>query len=91
MLISRFLQAIAILMLAGTIVLAQDSGRIKRNPPSDLEAQRIASDMAMNDNLLQKGDIVATDRGFFVYRGLASDGFTNDFAPIPNPLPVTKK
>jgi hypothetical protein len=45
----------------------------------------------MNDNLLQKGDIVATDRGFFVYRGLAPDGFTNDFAPIPNPLPVAKK
>jgi hypothetical protein len=37
--------------------------RIKRKPPTALEAERIASDMAMNDNSLQKGDIVATDRG----------------------------
>jgi hypothetical protein len=50
-----------------------------------LEAQRIASDMAMNDSLLQKGDIVVTDRGFFMFRGLAPDGITNDFVPMPNP------
>jgi hypothetical protein len=91
--ILTFLQAIAILMLAGSVVSAEDGarGRIKRKPPSELEAQRIASDMAMNDNLLRKGDIVATDRGFFIYRGLAPDGFTNDFAPVSNPLPATKK
>jgi hypothetical protein len=45
----------------------------------------------MNDSLLQKGDIVATDRGLFVFRGLASDGYTYDFSPVPtNPLPVSK-
>jgi hypothetical protein len=55
------------------------------------EAERIASDMAMNDSLLQRGDIVATDRGFFVFRGLAPDGFSNDFAPIPNPPPAKKR
>jgi hypothetical protein len=64
---------------------AQEHGRIKRKPPSALEAQRIASDMAMNDSLLQKGDIVVTDRGFFMFRGLAPDGITNDFVPMPNP------
>ena len=70
---------------------AQEHGRIKRKPPTNLEAERIASDMAMNDSLLQRGDIVATDRGFFVFRGLAPDGFSNDFAPIPNPLPARKQ
>lgn len=70
---------------------AQDSGRIKRKPPTDVEAERIVSDMAMNDSLLRKGDIVATDRGFFVFRGLAPDGISNDFAPIPNPVPSPGK
>jgi hypothetical protein len=70
---------------------AQEGNRIKRKPPTNWEAERIASDMAMNDSLLQRGDIVATDRGFFVFRGLAPDGFTNDFAPIPNPLPARKQ
>jgi hypothetical protein len=45
----------------------------------------------MNDGLLQRGDIVATDRGFFVFRGLAADGYSHDFAPIANPLPATKR
>lgn len=38
----------------------------------------------MNDNLL-KGDIVVTDRGFFVFRGPAPDGVTNEFTRIPDP------
>jgi hypothetical protein len=32
-----------------------ESGRIRRAPPSAAEAERIASEMAMNDSLLQKG------------------------------------
>ena len=87
---------IALLVLPWCLLLAvaasaQEHGRIKRKPPTNLEAERIASEMAMNDSLLQRGDIVATDRGFFVFRGLAADGFSNDFAPIPNPLPATKR
>jgi hypothetical protein len=39
----------------------------------------------MNDSLLQKGDIVVTDRGFFVFRGVAADGYTFEFSPVPNP------
>jgi hypothetical protein len=78
-------------LLLAVAASAQEHGRIKRKPPTNLEAERIASEMAMNDNLLQRGDIVATDRGFFVFRGLAADGFSNDFAPIPNPLPATKR
>jgi hypothetical protein len=51
----------------------------------------MASDMAMTDSLLRKGDIVATDRGFFVFRGLGPDGLSNDFAPVLNPMPSGKK
>jgi hypothetical protein len=61
--------------------------RIKKRPA---EAERIASDMVMTDSLLQKGDIVATDRGFLLYRGLASDGVSGDFVAIPNPLSANK-
>jgi hypothetical protein len=69
----------------------QESGRVRRPPPSAAEAARIASDMAMNDSLLQKGDIVVTDRGFFVFRGPAADGVTNEFARVPDPgLPANQ-
>ena len=43
--------------------------------------------MVMNDGSLRKGDIVATDRGFFLYRGLGPDGYSNDFVRVPNPVP----
>jgi hypothetical protein len=86
----KFLLAISILIFGGA-ASAQDHGRIKRKPPSVIEAERIASDMAMNDSLLRKGDIVVTDRGFFIFRGLAPDGITNDFVPMPNPLGPNKK
>jgi hypothetical protein len=79
--------AVVMLSTAGS---AQESGRIKRPPPSAAEAARIASDMAMNDSLLQKGDIVVTDRGFFVFLGPAADGATNEFARVPNPGPTGK-
>jgi hypothetical protein len=51
-----------------------------------VEAERIASHMAMTDTSLQKGNIVSTDRGFFIYRGVGADGYTNDFVPVANPL-----
>jgi hypothetical protein len=70
---------------------AEEHGRIKRPPPTPTEAERIASDIAMNDGLLQKGDIVVTDRGFFVFRGVGADGYTYDFSEVPNPLPSAKK
>jgi hypothetical protein len=65
--------------------------RIKKKPPTPAETERIASDEAMNDGTLQKGDIVRTDRGFFVYRGIGPDGYTNDFAPVANPLATKPK
>lgn len=60
--------------------------RVKRPPPSVEEAQDIAVDIAKNDGLLRQGDIVVTPRGFLVFKGVAADGFTNEFEPVPNPL-----
>jgi hypothetical protein len=79
-----------ILVLAAVLVLAnvasaQDTARIKRKPPTPAEVDRIVSEMAMNDSLSRKGDIVVTDRGFFVFRGIAQDGTTNEFVRIPDP------
>lgn len=65
---------------------AHAGDRVRRLPPTPEEEARIASETAMNDGLLQKGDIVVTDRGFFVFRGVGEDGYTYDFAPIENPL-----
>jgi hypothetical protein len=79
------------MMFASAAPAEEHAGRIKRKPPSAAEAERIASDMAMDDSLLRKGDIVATDRGFFVFKGLAADGITNDFGPVPNPLSSNRK
>jgi hypothetical protein len=87
---SRLKHAFAMALLASVIAwtppMSAETGRIKRKPPDAAEAERIASDIAMNDGLLQKGDIVVTDRGFFVFRGVAADGYTFEFSPVPNPV-----
>ena len=64
--------------------------RIKRKPPTDIEAARLASDQAMSDGTLHVGDVIATDRGFFQFCGFAPDG-RSDFMPVPNPLSSAKK
>lgn len=51
-------------------------------PPSHpLEAE--ASDRVVNDPTLRPGDIVATDRGFFVFVGRDEEHRGSDFVPIP--------
>ena len=79
----------ALVLVSANVVSAQDStrisARIKRKPPTPAEVERIASDAAMNDSLLRKGDIVVTDRGFFIFRGVAPHGTTNEFVRIPDP------
>ena len=75
-------------VVASGVAAAGETGRIQRKPPDAAEAERIASELAMNDSLLQKGDIVVTDRGFFAFRGLAADGYTYEFSRVPNPLPA---
>jgi hypothetical protein len=64
--------------------------RIKRKPPTDTEAARLASDQAMSDGMLRVGDVIATDRGFFQFRGYAPDG-SSDFSSIPNPFAAPHK
>jgi hypothetical protein len=70
--------------------LTASAERIKRKPPDEKEAARIASEQALNDGNLQKGDIVSTDRGFFEFRGMTQDG-NFEFVPVPNPLSAKKK
>jgi hypothetical protein len=82
---TKLLLAVALSIVSGVAVSAE-TGRIKRNRPDLAEAERLASEIAMNDSSLQRGDIVVTDRGFFVFRGLAPDGYTYEFSPIPNPI-----
>jgi hypothetical protein len=40
----------------------------------------------MNDGLLQKGDIVVTDRGLFVFWGVGSDGYSFEFSSVLSPV-----
>ncbi len=77
--------ALASSIVASSPAVSAETGRIKRKPPDTTEADRIASETAMNDPSLQKGDIVATDRGFFVFRGVAPDGYTYEFSPVRPP------
>jgi hypothetical protein len=72
-------------------VEAQEHGRIKRKPPTQAEAERIASESAMTDSILRNGDIVVTSRGFFVFRGFLEDGTTANFVQVPNPMSNTRK
>jgi hypothetical protein len=84
----KFLLSIA---LVSSVVAPEVAvGRIKRAPPDAAEIERIASETAMNDSLLRKGDIVATHRGFFVFRGVGPDGYTFEFSPVPNPVSAGK-
>jgi len=76
----------AAMVLAWAGDVAAESTRLKLPPPGPEEAQDIAVQMAKNDGLLRQGDIVVTPRGFLVFEGVASDGFTHEFAPVPNPL-----
>jgi hypothetical protein len=88
----KFMLPVALLMAAiscGTAASAE-TGRIKRRPPDAAEAERIASETIMNDRLLRNGDIIVTDRGFFVFRGVGSDGYTFEFSQVPNPIPATR-
>jgi hypothetical protein len=70
---------------------AQEHGRVKWKHTTQAEADRMASESAMTDSILRKGDIVVTDRGFFMFRGFLADGMTGDFMPVPNPVPSAEK
>ena len=82
---------LAMAFVGATVAAEEDSPRIKRKPPSPAEAAQIASDVALSDSLLRKGDIVVTNRGFFIFRGIGADGISNDFVPVPNPMPGAQR
>jgi hypothetical protein len=52
--------------------------------PSEKEETELADRRAMNDPSLQRGDIIATGRGFVVFVGREEDHHPNDFVPAPN-------
>ena len=55
-------------------------------PPSDKEDAEAADQRAMNDPSLQRGDIIATSQGFFVFVGRDSEvRQPGDFVPAPPP------
>lgn len=43
-------------------------------------------EIAKGDGLLRQGDIIVTPHGFLVFKGIAADGYANQFEPVPNPL-----
>lgn len=83
---SCLIVGLAIILVAWTGCAASEVTRVKRPGPSPEEAQNIAVDIAKNDGLLREGDIIVTPRGFLVFKGVASDGYTHEFEPVPNPL-----
>jgi lysozyme family protein len=55
-------------------------------PPSDKADAEAADQRAMNDPSLQRGDIIATSRGFLVFVGRDSEERqSSDFVPAPSP------
>ncbi|HWO28575.1 MAG TPA: hypothetical protein VNO32_07225 [Candidatus Acidoferrum sp.] len=56
-------------------------------PPSDKVDAQAADRRAMHDPSLQRGDIIATSQGFFVFVGRDSEERQpSDFLPAPKPL-----
>jgi hypothetical protein len=82
---------VACLLLPALAAEAQEHGRVKWKRPTQAEADRMASESAITDSILRKGDIVVTDRGFFMFRGFLADGMTGNFVPVPNPMSNAKK
>ena len=53
----------------------------KVDPP-----EKVATERALTDDTLQPGDIIATDKGLFVFRRVfGSDGEKREFVPLPPP------
>jgi hypothetical protein len=56
-------------------------------PPSDKVDAQVADRRAMHDPSLQRGDIIATSQGFFVFVGRdGEERRPSDFLPAPKPL-----
>lgn len=73
-----------------TLARAEEHGRVRWTPPTPEQLARRASQDAMSDSILRKGDVITTDRGFLLFRGYAADG-SPDFVAVPNPLQSARK
>jgi hypothetical protein len=53
-------------------------------PPSTADEERLASERVLNDDSLQSGDIVSTDKGLFIFKGRSDQERSfSDFVPLP--------
>ena len=84
--IASGLVLLPLVIFAISAASAGETGRIRRHRPSPSEAARQLSEAVMNDDSLQVGDIIVTDRGYFVFEGVGEDGFTNKFRAVAEPL-----
>lgn len=65
-------------------VAIEQRARMRYEPPSREELERIASERVLTDDSLQPGDIVATNRGLFVFRGRPDrERRDDDFVALP--------
>ncbi|WOH53648.1 hypothetical protein [Bradyrhizobium sp. sBnM-33] len=69
--------------------VAKARTRTASPPQTDQEDAEAADQRAMNDPSLQRGDVIATSKGFFVFTGHDRDERTPaDFSPVlAPPLP----
>lgn len=77
--------AICVVAAVTGAVAGEEHGRIKRPRATLADEARRASEDAMNDSILRKGDIVSTDHGFLLFQGHAADG-SPAFVAVRNPL-----
>ena len=59
-------------------------GRPVFDPPSIADEERMASELVLNDDSLQLGDIVSTNKGLFVFKGQSDqERRESDFVALP--------
>ena len=59
-------------------------GRPVFDTPSKANEERIATERVLNDDSLQRGDIVSTNKGLFVFKGPSDqERHESDFVPLP--------
>jgi hypothetical protein len=59
-------------------------GRRRLTPPSVADEERMATERVLNDDSPQRGDIVSTNKGLFVFRGRSDqEWLESDFIALP--------
>jgi hypothetical protein len=59
-------------------------GRRRLTPPSVADEERMATERVLNDDSPQRGDIVSTNKGLFVFRGRSDqERHESDFIALP--------